>query len=64
MNYWLSYLPLEVWVEVFCYPWIRREELARIVHRFCNRKFTEYLQFYLHDWGRHGLKKHLVFDKV
>ena len=55
MKYWLSHLPLEVWVDVFCYSWISREELGRIVDRFGNRKFAEYLQFYLHDWGKHTL---------
>ena len=30
MKYWLSHLPLEVWVDVFCYSWISREELAEL----------------------------------
>ena len=56
MKYWLSHLPLEVWVDCYRYPWISREELGRIVDRFRNRKFAEYLQFYLHDWGKHKLE--------
>jgi len=38
--------------------------LGRIVDRFRNRKFVEYLQFYLHDWGKQKLNCWLCFDKV
>ena len=55
MKYWLSHLPLEVWVDVFCYPWISRRELGTIVDEFGNHTFAEYLQFYLHDWGKRML---------
>ena len=63
MKYWLSHLPLEVWVDVYRYPWITREELGKIVDKFRNHKFAEYLQFYLHDWGKQKLND-LRFDKV
>ena len=52
----LAVLPLEVWADVFVYPWITRKKLARIVHRFKNRKFAEKLQFRLHDMGKHTLR--------
>ena len=61
----LRLIPTEVWVDVFRYPWITRKELGRIVHRFRNRKFAEFLQFYLHDWGKQTLNKvYLDRDKV
>ena len=63
MKYWLSHLPLEVWVDVYRYPWITREELGRIVDRFTNRKYAEYLQFYLHDWGKRTMGC-IGFDQV
>ena len=58
MKYWLSHLPLEVWVDVFRYPiysWTTRKELGEIVDQIGNRKFAEFLQFYLHDWGKRML---------
>ena len=67
MKYWLSHLPLEVWVDCYRYPWISREELGQIVHRFGNRKFAEYLQFYLHDWGKrkiNGVKFNQVVNCI
>ena len=51
----LAVLPLEVWADVFVYPWITRQQLAQIVDRFKNRKFVEKLQFRLHDMGKHTL---------
>ena len=63
MKYWLSHLPCEVWVDVFRYPGKSRIELGRIVDRFRNRKFVEYLQFYLHDWGKRTLNR-VEFDQV
>ena len=60
----LRLIPLETWVEVFSFPWIEREELGKIVDRFFrNRKFAEFLQFYLHDWGKHTLK-HFYIQQV
>ena len=56
-------LPLEVWVEIFSYPWINREKFAQIVDRIGNFKFTENAQFFLHQWGRRKLDK-VHFDKV
>ena len=35
--------------------WITLEELSRIVDRYRNRKYVEYLQFFLHDWGKQKL---------
>ena len=63
MKYWLSHLPLEVWVDVFRYRGINRRKLGQIVDRIGNHKFAEYLQFYLHDWGKHKLNE-LYFDQV
>ena len=53
----LRYIPLETWVDVFVFPipWIKRPFLGRMVARFRNRKFAEYLQFFLHDWCKHTL---------
>ena len=51
----LAVLPLEVWTDVFVYPWITRQRLAQIVDQFKNRKFAEKLQFRLHNMGKHSL---------
>ena len=56
-------LPLEVWVEIFGFPWISREEFGRLVDRIGNFKFTEHAQFFLHEWGKHKLGR-LSIDKV
>ena len=63
MKYWLRQLPLEVWVDIFSYPWISRKKLGQLVDKIGNRKFAEALQFYLHDWGKRKLKT-LCFEKV
>ena len=52
----LAVLPLEVWTDVFIYPWITRQQLAQIVDQFKNRKFAEKLQFRLHDYGKQSLR--------
>ena len=64
-NFFCSFLPTEVWVDVFCYLWvtISRPELARMVDKIGNRWFGEQLQFYLHEWGKHTLAK-LLFIQV
>ena len=59
----LAVLPLEVWADIFVFPWITREQLARIVHKFKNRNFTEKLQFRLHDMGKHTLR-YLTIEEV
>ena len=56
-------LPLEVWMDIFCFPWITRKEFGRIVDRIGNFKFAEHAQFYLHEWGKHKLGR-LCFDQV
>ena len=63
MKYWISHLPLEVWVDVFSFPLMSREEMGRIVDKIGNFKFAEYLQFYLHDWGKQKLDR-FKFDQV
>ena len=52
----LAVLPLEVWADILVFPWITREQLAKIVHKFKNRKFAEKLQFRLHDMGKLTLR--------
>ena len=56
-------LPLEVWVEIFSYPWISRLEFGYFVARIGNFKFAEHAQFYLHEWGKHKLGS-ISFHKV
>ena len=56
MKYWLSHLPLEVWVDCYRYPGISREQMGQIVDLIGNYKYGEYMQFYLHDWGKRMLK--------
>ena len=51
----LAVLPAEVWADVFVYPWISRQKLAQIVHRFGEKQFAEKLQYRLHDIGKHTL---------
>ena len=65
MKYWLSHLPLEVWVDVFCrLSWIlSRTKLGKMADRIGNRKYAEYIQFYLHDWGKRKMNA-LYFKKV
>ena len=58
----LAVLPLEVWTDVFVFPWITRQELARIVDKFKDRKFIEKLQFRLHDMGKLTLR-YLTIEK-
>ena len=52
----LVVLPLEVWTDVFVFPWITRRKLAQIVDKIGDRKFAEKLQFRLHDMGKHSLR--------
>ena len=58
MKLGLAVLPMDVWADVFVFPWISREELAQIVHMFKNRAFAEKLQTFLHDpkCGKHSLR--------
>ena len=59
----LRYIPAEVWVDVFIYPWISRKQLGQIVHRFKNRRFVEILQYCLHERGKRMLGT-IRLDKV
>ena len=54
----LAVLPMDVWADVFVYPWIFRQQLAQIIHRFKERAFAEKLQTFLHDpkCGKHSLR--------
>ena len=45
-------LPLEVWMDIFCFPWITRRDFGQIVDKIGNFKFAEHAQFYLHEWGK------------
>ena len=56
-------LPLEVWVDIFSYPWITRKEFGQLVERIGNWKFAENAQFYIHEWGKRKLGD-LTFEKV
>ena len=56
-------LPLEVWMDIFVFPWISREEFGQLVGRIGNFKFAENAQFYLHEWGKRKLGK-LHFKEV
>ena len=56
-------LPLEVWMDIFCFPWISREKFGQMVDKIGNFKFSEHAQFFLHEWGRQKLDE-LYFDKV
>ena len=51
----LRWIPIEVWVDIFCFAWIARWKLGEIVDQIGNAKFAEYLQFYLHDWVKRTL---------
>ena len=53
----LAVLPMDVWADVFVYPWISRQQLAQVAHRFKERAFAEKLQTFLHDpkCGKHSL---------
>ena len=53
----LQFIPTEVWVDVFRYPGKSRKELGEIVDQIGNRKFAEFLQFYLHEWGKRTLSE-------
>ena len=54
----LAALPMDVWADVFVYPWITRKKLAQIVDKFKERDFAEKLQMFLHDprCGKHSLR--------
>ena len=61
---WIVYLlPLEVWMDIFVFPWITREDFGQLVPKIGNFKFAEHAQFYLHEWGRHKLGN-LTFNEV
>lgn len=57
MKLGLAVLPMDVWADVFVYPWITRKNLAQIVDQFKERQFAEKLQTFLHDpkCGKHSL---------
>ena len=65
MEKWMIvyFLPLEVWMDIFVYPWITRKEFGQLVHGIGNFKFAEHAQFYLHEWGKRKLGG-LHFTKV
>ena len=54
----LAALPMDVWADVFVYPWITRKKLAQIVDKFKERGFAAKLQTFLHDpkCGKHSLR--------
>ena len=52
----LRWIPSEVWMDIFTFPWISREDMGNIVHKIGNRQFAEFLQEYLHKWGKQTLK--------
>ena len=54
-------LPLEVWVEIFSFPWITREEFGQLVDKIGNHKFGEHAQFFLHEWGKRKLLMNTVY---
>ena len=56
-------LPLEVWMDIFVFPWNTRKELGQLVHKIGNYKFAEHAQFYLHEWGKRTLGE-VHFHKV
>ena len=56
-------LPIEVWMDIFCFPWIKRKDFGQLVDKIGNSKFAEHAQFYLHEWGKHKLGN-LIFKKV
>ena len=56
-------LPLEVWMDIFGYPWITRQQFGQLVHKLGNRKFAEHAQFYLHEWGKRKLPD-VCFNEV
>ena len=58
----LSLLPTEVWMDILVFPWIARVLLARYVTRFGERKFAEFLQFFLHDLVKIKLKNQTFID--
>ena len=60
----LRYIDEEVWVaDVFCFPWISRKQLGKIVHRLRNRYFAGILQYCLHERGKRTLGE-LILGKV
>ena len=58
----LRWIPTEVWVDVFRYRGKSRKELGEIADKL-GRKFAEFLQFYLHEWGQRMLGD-LYFHEV
>ena len=59
----LRYIPTEVWVDIFCYPWINRKELGQLMDKLGNRYFADIFQYYLHERGKRILAE-LDLDKV
>ena len=61
----LAVLPMDVWADVFVYPWITRQKLAQIVDMFKERAFAEKLQTFLHDpkCGKHTLRLLQIYLK-
>ena len=56
-------LPLEVWMDIFVFPWISRQKFGQLVAKIGNFKFGEHAQFYLHEWGKRSLGD-VEFNKV
>ena len=65
MKQGLAILPMDVWADVFVYPWITREQLAQIMDQFKERAFAEKLQTFLHNprCGKHSLRFLKIFYK-
>ena len=47
-RWWIVYLlPLEVWMDIFSFPWISRRVLGQLVDQTDNFKYAEHAQFCL-----------------
>ena len=57
----LQFIPTEVWVDVFRYPGKSRKELGEMADKL-GHKFAEFLQFYLHEWGKRTLKTLWLYE--
>ena len=63
----LRYIPTEVWVDIFSFPWISRKKLGQLVDQLGNRYFAEIFQYCLHERGKRTLgtlNLNKVFKKV
>ena len=58
----LCWIPTEVWVDVFSYPWISRKDLGQIVDKIGNSYIAEILQYCLHDRGKQTLGTMILYE--